>query len=141
MLGAVVLILYDTGLALGFVMSRERFTFCVRGPWRMTNVRKEGGEDPRKGKGERRKRTTESEELVWLKSDGLRRVHVHIGHTNTCRLFTDRFLRVNRARVIEGRGGAFDNEMARNVDQEIIFMRSIRTGPSLHGPERGLQEG
>ena len=47
-LGAVVLILNDTGSALGFVMFRERFTFCVRGPRRMTNVRKEGGDDPRK---------------------------------------------------------------------------------------------
>jgi len=69
-LGTFVLILNDTGSALGFVMFRERFTFCVRGPWRMRKVRKEGGEDPRKEKGERRKRTTESEELVWLKSDG-----------------------------------------------------------------------
>jgi len=31
-LGAVVLILKDTGSALGFVMLRERFTFCVKGP-------------------------------------------------------------------------------------------------------------
>jgi len=106
----------------------------------MTNERKEGGEDPRKEKGERRKRTTEFEGLVWLKSDGLRRVHVHIGHTNTCRLFTYRSLRLlDRTRVIERRGGGSDHEMARNVDQEIIFRRSIRTGPSLHGPERGLQ--
>jgi len=52
-LGAVVMILNDTGSALGFEMFREHFTFCVRGPWRMRKVRKEGGEDPRKG--ERRK--------------------------------------------------------------------------------------
>jgi hypothetical protein len=47
-LGAVVFILNDTGSALGFVMFRERFTFWVRGPWGMANVRKEEGlEEPR----------------------------------------------------------------------------------------------
>jgi hypothetical protein len=51
-LGAVVLILKDTGSALGFVMFKERLTFCVRGPWRMANVRKE--EEGRRSKGKRK---------------------------------------------------------------------------------------
>jgi hypothetical protein len=42
-LGAVVLILNDTGSALGFVMFRERFTFRVRGPWKMASMRTEEG--------------------------------------------------------------------------------------------------
>ena len=48
-MGAVLLILKHTGSALGFVIVRERFTFRVRGPWRMANVRKEErGKDPMK---------------------------------------------------------------------------------------------
>ena len=48
---AVALTLKDTGSALGFVMYRERVTLCVRGPWKMANVRKEEkGRDPRKEK-------------------------------------------------------------------------------------------
>jgi hypothetical protein len=66
-LGAVVLILKDTGSALGFEMFRERFTFCVRGPLRVWRCEKE-----REGgflrKGERR--TVESDGIAWLKSDG-----------------------------------------------------------------------
>jgi hypothetical protein len=42
-LGAVVLILKDTGSALGFVIFKERFTFWVKGP--LTKVsEEEGGE-------------------------------------------------------------------------------------------------
>jgi hypothetical protein len=42
--GAVVLILKDTGSALGFVIFKERFTFWVKGPLR------KGCEVGRKGK-------------------------------------------------------------------------------------------
>ena len=53
-MGADILIWKNIGSTFGFVMSRERFTFRVRGPssWRMANVRKEErGKDPRKEAG------------------------------------------------------------------------------------------
>jgi len=47
-LGAVVLIMSDTGSASGFVVFREPFTFRVRGPWGIAYMRREEwGKDPR----------------------------------------------------------------------------------------------
>jgi hypothetical protein len=39
--GAVVLILKDTGSALGFVILKERFTFWVKGPLKKVSVKRE----------------------------------------------------------------------------------------------------
>jgi hypothetical protein len=68
-------------------------------------------------------------------------MHIHIDHTHATRgFFTRRFL-ILLARVIERRGGTFDNYRAQGFmdDRDLVSGGTVCAGPSLDGAEQVLK--